>query len=152
MRIIDILWWALGFQRPAPAPAPTPPPAGNAILAEINRQRVGRGYAPLTEDSRLTADATAHSRWMAATGNLTHTGADGTPPERLAAVGYGWSDYGENVAAGQTTAAECVGDWMQSTGHRANVLGPFTEGGAAVAVAADGQAYWTFVGATPVSA
>ena len=48
----------------------------------------------------------------------------GTPEEMLNRFGVKWRAYGENIAAGQTTAEEVMRVWMNSTGHRANILDP----------------------------
>lgn len=55
----------------------------------------------------------------------------------------------ENVAAGQRSPAEVVGDWMTSAGHRANILGPYTAIGVGVATASGGTAYWCADFASP---
>jgi uncharacterized protein YkwD len=44
------------------------------------------------------------------------------PEDRLAAAGYAWSSYAENIAMGQTSAAAAMDSWMRSSGHRANIL------------------------------
>jgi uncharacterized protein YkwD len=70
---------------------------------------------------------------------LAHTGSNGSDPvTRIAATGYkgGWIDLGngqlrtissENAAAGQKTPAEVVNAWMNSPGHRAAILDPYTK-------------------------
>jgi len=72
------------------------------------------------------------------------------PADRLAAVGYRWQAYAENVAYGQGSPAAALDAWMRSSGHRANILNPgLTEIGAAVAIGPDGRPYWVQVFGNP---
>ena len=67
---------------------------------------------------------------------------------RLDRVGYAWRTYGENVAWNQQTPAAVMDAWMNSSGHRANILNcSFTEIG--VGVASSNGPYWTQVFARP---
>jgi hypothetical protein len=66
-----------------------------------------------------------------------------SPPDRLAAAGYNWQAYGENLAFGQRDAARAVADWMASEGHRANIVNTtFTEIGAAYKTDGNGFPYY----------
>ena len=78
--------------------------------------------------------------------NLSHTGSDGSDPgERLNAVGYEWSTYGENVASGYSTEKDVVEGWLDSPGHCENIMnGNVTEMGVATS-----SSYWTQVFAKP---
>ena len=69
--------------------------------------------------------------------------------DRLARVGFSWRAAAENVASGQTTAGSVMAAWMNSPGHRSNILSTNTRIGVGFAVAADGRRYWTQVFATP---
>ena len=67
-------------------------------------------------------------------------------------MGYAWQAWGENLAAGQPTAADAVSTWMSSSGHRANILSTtFTELGGGYSTDAHGRAYYVQVFATPKS-
>lgn len=96
------------------------------VLELVNKERAANKLPPL----RLHPQLQAASHWMAqdmATNDyLDHTDHEGRELEgRLAAFEY--KDYqaiGENVAAGQATAAEVMVGWMQSPGHRSNILSP----------------------------
>ena len=56
---------------------------------------------------------------------FSHTGIDGsTMTQRIGVAGYQFSSAAENIAAGYTTPEEVVGGWMNSPGHRANILNP----------------------------
>ena len=82
---------------------------------------------------------------------MSHTGSDGSNPgDRIARAGYRFSAWAENVAMGYPDAASVMDGWMNSPGHRANILsGNVTEIGVGLAYAADGAPYWTMVLARP---
>lgn len=74
-----------------------------------------------------------------------------TPKDRLAAVNYVWEAYGENVAMGQRSGREVVAAWMNSAGHRANILNPrYTELGVGYATDEAGRPYYAEVFGRPV--
>jgi uncharacterized protein YkwD len=122
-----------------------------AMLQAHNRERASEGKPPLTLDPLLTEAAAAHSRDMAAREQMSHQGSDGSDSsERIRRAGYHYLREGENVAAGQTSVAELISGWMDSPGHRANILGDFTQMGAARAKGKDGWFYWTVCFGTPL--
>ncbi|CAM5343878.1 RNA polymerase sigma factor OS=Streptomyces glaucescens OX=1907 GN=SGLAU_30880 PE=3 SV=1 [Streptomyces glaucescens] len=89
----------------------------------MNEERAAAGCAPLTEDPQLNQAAQGHSEDMAARGFFDHTNPDGADPgRRTTAAGYAWSTYGENIARGQQTPEAVMESWMNSPGHRANIL------------------------------
>ncbi|MFD0804309.1 CAP domain-containing protein, partial [Streptomonospora algeriensis] len=92
------------------------------VVALANEERAEAGCGPLRTDPRLTAASKAHSRDMAERDYMAHESPEGEGPAELAQVaGYdAWS--GENVAAGYTSAAEVMEGWMNSPGHRRNIL------------------------------
>ncbi|MEU0335314.1 CAP domain-containing protein [Streptomyces sp. NPDC006193] len=112
----------------APASAPVTVSEETAAEAEVlrlvNEERAKAGLRPLAANSSLTRLAEAFSDDMAARGFFDHTDPDGrTPWDRAAAAGV--TDLGgENIARGQATAAAVVAAWMDSPGHRANILNP----------------------------
>ncbi|MFF7340138.1 sigma-70 family RNA polymerase sigma factor [Streptomyces sp. NPDC008163] len=110
--------------RPAPAqPAPSPPSDAEQVLALVNTERAKEGCTPVTGNDELTTAAQRHSEDMAAHDYFSHTSQDGSGPgERITAAGYRWSTYGENIAKGQRTPADVMNSWMNSPGHRANIL------------------------------
>src|SRR5262249_18310563 len=117
------------------------------VLTLVNQQRAANGLAPLTRNSALDSAASQHSSDMAASKTLSHTGSDGSSPgQRINAAGYYWYTYGENVAAGQSSAQAVMDAWMSSSGHRANILSPdFKDIGIAVVYRAGSTYgyYWT---------
>ncbi|MFI8930936.1 sigma-70 family RNA polymerase sigma factor [Streptomyces sp. NPDC053474] len=143
--------------RPAPsqkaAPRPTtrkpapPAPSGSKaqqVLSLVNAERAKAGCGPLTHNSKLTTAAQRHSADMRSRNYFDHTSPDGTDPgQRITAAGYKWSTYGENIARGQQTAASVMDAWMNSEGHRANILNcSFKELGTGVEEG-EGGPWWT---------
>ncbi|CAL9348579.1 sigma-70 family RNA polymerase sigma factor [Streptomyces sp. enrichment culture] len=114
--------------RPTPPPAAPEPqaPAGTfaaQVLELVNAERAKAGCSPVRQNSTLDVAAQRHSDDMAARGFFDHTNPDGEDPgDRITAAGYRWSTYAENIARGQQTAAEVMQSWMNSPGHRANIL------------------------------
>ncbi|MER6565507.1 sigma-70 family RNA polymerase sigma factor [Streptomyces sp. NPDC001093] len=135
---------------PAAAPASTAPSSPDPtdtvgqVVALVNKQRAGVGCGPLTEDPQLQKAAQGHSDDMAARHFFDHTNPDGADPgQRITAAGYRWSTYGENIAQGQQTAAAVMDSWMNSPGHRANILNcSFKDIGVGVHKGAGGP-WWT---------
>lgn len=127
------------------APVPAVDISAGTVIALTNQARAEAGVAPVVEDARLDAAAGAHSAEQAARATMTHTGANGSNPgQRMTAAGYKWRTWGENVAAGQTSAAQVVQAWLDSPGHRTNMLNPaFTSIGVSVAASSNGTLYWT---------
>jgi uncharacterized protein YkwD len=117
------------------------------IVTSANQYRAQSGVGAVSVDQRLTNAAQSHANDMATRAVMTHTGAGGTNAGvRINAAGYGWTTYAENVAAGQTTPAEVMSAWMNSPGHRANILnGSMVNIGVAAAVGANGVTYWAMV-------
>ncbi|MFJ8808605.1 CAP domain-containing protein [Streptomyces sp. NPDC102490] len=114
------------------------------VLALVNEERAAAGCAPVTANDRLTRAADDYSDVMASSGVMSHTGPDGsTMASRVEAAGYQWSTLGENIARGQADAAAVMDSWMNSPGHRANILNcSFKELGVGVHFG-DGGPWWT---------
>jgi uncharacterized protein YkwD len=144
----------------APSPAPSTPSAPSATESErviqlTNAERAAAGVPALAMDGRLMVAAQLHANQMAQLQRMEHDLPDGpypTPADRLAAAGYAWRTYGENIAFNYRSPDEVMRGWMGSSGHRANILsGAFTQIGAAVARDAQGRPYWVQVFAAPRS-
>lgn len=114
------------------------------VLALVNEERSAAGCSPVTANDRLTRAADDYSDVMADSGVMSHTGPDGsTMASRVEAAGYQWSTLGENIARGQADAASVMDSWMNSPGHRANILNcSFKELGVGVHFG-DGGPWWT---------
>ncbi|WP_222930803.1 CAP domain-containing protein [Allochromatium palmeri] len=88
-----------------------------------NNERQMNGLHRLAWNDLLLASARGHSIDMATNGYFSHTGLDGRDSsDRISDAGYSWNYAAENIAAGQTTPIEVVDAWMNSPGHRANIL------------------------------
>lgn len=113
-------------QQPPPSPPQQPGSPDPAQAAEVvrlvNQFRDDMGCDPLKVDSRLTKAAQEHSTDMAQHNYFDHTSQDGrTFDQRIRTAGY-QSPAAENIAKGQTSAQEVMRSWMQSDGHRRNIL------------------------------
>lgn len=126
------------------------------ILARINALRTQNGLPPLDLNSQLATSAQRHSDDMAATGNVDHTGSDGSSIEsRIRATGYGhWRGFGiwgENIYGGQTATVDVAWKfWINSQVHRTNLLNPrYREVGIGVGQSDKGTYYTLNFGAQP---
>ncbi|HVK13817.1 MAG TPA: CAP domain-containing protein [Gemmataceae bacterium] len=120
------------------------------VLDATNAERKAEGLPPLKPNPKLFAAARAHSENMAKQSKLDHVLDEKTPADRVKAAGYAFRMVGENVEHNAPTPAEAVKDWMNSPGHKANILNKdFTEIGIAVARNDKGEPYWTQVFARP---
>ncbi|MET9573972.1 CAP domain-containing protein [Streptomyces massasporeus] len=116
-----------------------------AVIDLTNRERTRHGLPPLSADPLLTTAAQAHSADMVARAFYAHTAPDGGQPwDRAAAAGSTRRSIGENIACGQRSPADVVEGWMNSPGHRANILKPgFTHIGVGFAGGGRAGMYWT---------
>src|SRR5215831_12543445 len=97
------------------------------MLEKTNAQRARYGLPPLRAVRRLIQTARSHAAWMTNNRTLQHTN----------------QAVGENIAMGQHTTDEAVHDWMNSPGHRANILSSsYTQTGVAAYRTPDGTIYW----------
>ncbi len=98
-------------------------PEAQAVVDLVNAERASAGCDPLQVNVKLVTAAQGHSEDMAFNDFFSHTGSNGSSPgQRVAAQGYSYSYLAENIAAGYGTAAAAVNGWMNSEGHRANIL------------------------------
>ena len=127
------------------------------VVTLTNQERIQNGLSPLNFNIQLSAAAQTHSQNMALQDFFSHTGADGSSfGDRIRATGYNYSRGAENIAAGYATPENVVTGWMNSTGHRANILnGDLREIGIGYYFLADDTGsenwnrYWTQVFGTP---
>lgn len=154
-----------------PAPPTTPPAPGGTLtaantcnlpnfqadlMALINEARAssrtcgGTMYpavAAVAWNNQLFDAAVGHSADMATQNYFSHTSLDGrSVGQRISAAGYSWTAYGENIAAGQSSASSVMAGWMASAGHCSNIMNSnFT--GVAVACVSNSSStynrYWT---------
>jgi len=97
------------------------------VIEQTNAERARYGLRPLKIDKWLVTSARRHAAWMTNSRNLQHTN----------------QPVAENIAMGQSCCQEVVRDWMNSPGHRANILnGSYKRIGAAAYRTPDGTTYW----------
>jgi len=97
------------------------------IVSYTNQERVRFGLQPLTVDKDLMETAREHAAWMTSTQNMVHTNRP----------------VAENIAMGQPHSSDVVQAWMNSSGHRANILNPgHTRIGVAAYRTAAGTIFW----------
>jgi uncharacterized protein YkwD len=98
-----------------------------AIIADTNAQRARYGLPALATDSWLQSQARNHTAWMTNYRSMVHTSAP----------------VAENIGMGQRSADEITNTWMNSSGHRANMLNPgYHRIGACAYTATDGTIFW----------
>jgi uncharacterized protein YkwD len=122
-----------------------------AVLALVNAERAKVGCGALTIDARLTAAAHGHSADMAARNYFAHDTPEGVGmAQRVTQAGYKWSAVAENIAMGYPDASSVMTGWMNSTGHRTNILNcVYRDIGIGVVANAKGSKYWTQDFGTP---
>ncbi|NLK74862.1 MAG: hypothetical protein GX288_06175 [Clostridiales bacterium] len=111
----------------------------------VNQERAKAGLSALTSNSTLTA--AANKRAEETVQLFSHTRPNGTSFSTvLGEFGIQYRTAGENIAYGQRTPQEVVTGWMNSPGHRANILnGNFGKIGIGVYQSSNGTIYWTQV-------
>lgn len=140
-------------EEPDRPPGATPAASGpeREVVDATNVERSRRGLAALSVDARLDVAAQQHSADMVRRGFFAHQNPDGAQVwDRALAAGYPYRKVAENIAAGQRDAAEVVHGWMNSPGHRANILdGELTQIGVGLAPGGPYGTTWTQVFGTP---
>ncbi len=129
------------------APAVTRAAEAGDARSLLNAQRARKGLAPVTRSQKLTAAAAGHASNMATRGYFSHTSPNGrSVGDRVDRQGYNYCVVNENLSYGRKNLANVINAWMNSPGHRRNILNPkVTEFG--VAQAPGG--YWVLVMARP---
>jgi uncharacterized protein YkwD len=122
-------WGISLFQAPqaAPVQAPDLHPIEARVIERTNSHRAHHGLPPLSVDPILVRSARRHAAWMTNSRSMTHTS----------------QAVGENIAMGQHSSGEVLTAWMNSSGHRANILNPgYTRIGVAAYTTPEGTIYW----------
>ncbi len=95
------------------------------IVRLVNQERAKQGLKPLTENWQMSRVARIKSQDMIDNNYFSHNSpVYGTPFKMLSNYGITYSEAAENIANGQKSAQEVVNSWMNSSGHRANILNP----------------------------
>jgi uncharacterized protein YkwD len=140
----------LGLAAPAPAESLVGVLTESAIVRQTNLARQRAGVAPLRFNPLLNQVARAYAMRMAREDRMSHTLGGQDAAARLTAAGYHFRAWGENITWNYHDATAVMQGWMNSPGHRKNILDPtFTEIGVGVAYNARGQPYYCQVFARP---
>lgn len=143
---------------PTPAPTPTPKPSyqlnafEHKVVDLVNIERQKAGLKPLAVDLTLSNMARGKARDMAVNKYFSHTSPIyGSPFDMMKKWGITYRAAGENIASGYTTPEAVVAGWMNSPGHKANILSDkYTHIGVGYFYTANGSYhhYWTqeFIG------
>ena len=129
------------------------------VVNLVNDERVAAGCSPLNISQQLTTAALGHSTDMALNDFFSHTGSNGSSPwERITDTGYSFLLAAENIAGGYSTPEAAVTAWMNSPGHRDNILNCALEDTGVGYYFLDNDTgntnfrhYWTQVFATPAT-
>lgn len=113
------------------------------ILELVNEERAKAGVNPLEFDSRLDRAANLHNDEMVRADIMEHrVSGEAELGDRVRATGYNPSAWAENVAAGSETPEQVMNGWMNSPGHRSNILSPrYTDIGIGYEEAPDNRPY-----------
>lgn len=129
--------------RPRPVSGPRVSQGTTELVAAMNRERASRGLTPLRLNESLSLAAQDRIADMFDQRYFAHVAPDGTQPfVWVSRRGYRYRAVGENLAVGYPNADRVVRGWMDSPGHRANILQRnFDEIGIAVANGAPLRGY-----------
>lgn len=121
------------------------------VIRLVNVERSKNGLAPLKANAELSKVATVKAQDMIDKNYFSHTSPTyGSPFDMMKKFGINYTAAGENIAYGQKTPAEVMNGWMNSSGHRANILNSnFIEIGVGVAKDKNGTPYWVQMFITP---
>jgi len=124
----------------------------NALLDAHNKERQRNRKSSLSLSKIMCTVAQSHANWMARKGSLSHTGENqSTPFSRLRSAGYAFRAAGENIASGYATVDAVMKAWMNSAGHRNNILSSlYSQAGFGIAKAGP-RLYWCTLLAMPVA-
>ncbi|MCY1136598.1 CAP domain-containing protein [Actinoplanes sp. Pm04-4] len=140
-----------------PTTQPPAPEGGSSdtvteVIRLVNAERSKAGCGALTGDARLHRSAKKHSDRQAAQETMSHQlPGEASMGDRVSAEGYRWGGVAENVAAGYQTPAAVMEGWMNSAGHKANILNcGYKNIGVGVTKSGKGTRYWTQNFASPL--
>jgi uncharacterized YkwD family protein len=117
------------------------------VVELVNIERQKAGLQALTLDSEISNVARTKAKDMAVNNYFAHQSPTyGSAGDMLIKFGIRWSAWGENLASGQKTPESVVAAWMNSEGHRANIMSPdFSRIGVGYVTNSSGTPYWTQV-------
>lgn len=114
------------------------------VVSLVNKERSAEGLSSLSSDAQLAKLAQLKAEDMAKLGYFSHTSPTyGSAFDMMKTYGVSYKTAGENIAKGQKTAESVMEGWMNSSGHRANILkSDYTKIGVGYAKSAGGITYW----------
>lgn len=117
---------------------------GAQVVSLVNEERADQGLSNLARDAQLTRLAQLKAEDMAANKYFSHTSPTyGTAFDMMKNYGVSYITAGENIAMGQKTPEAVMEGWMNSPGHRANILNSaYTGIGVGYAESSEGATYW----------
>lgn len=122
----------------------------NEVITIVNNERSKNGLKPLSHNWQLSRVARYKSKDMIEKNYFSHVSpVYGSPSNMMKNFGISFRASGENIAYGQRTPKEVMETWMNSSGHRQNILSSnYSQIGVGVTIAPNGQIYWTqmFIG------
>ncbi|CAM3686390.1 CAP domain-containing protein [Alicyclobacillus pomorum] len=123
----NFIWVGEKIQIPTPSTSSTHTSTSQQYAAEVaalvNQERVHAGLKPLSVDGKLCSLAMQKAADMYQHHYFSHTSPTyGSPFDMMQKEGISFTYAGENIAEGQTTPQQVMNDWMNSPGHRANIL------------------------------
>ena len=140
---------------PTTAPAPVKPtttaPAANSlgayenqVVTLVNQERAKAGLAPLKINTKLAGVAERKAEDLRDKNYFAHNSPTyGSPFDMMKQFGITYTSAGENIAKGQKTPAEVMNGWMNSPGHKANIMNAnYTEIGVGYVTDSNGTTYW----------
>lgn len=115
-----------------------------AVLKLVNVERGKQGLKPLTLNTKLNKVAEDKAKDMRDNNYFSHDSRKyGSPFDMMRSYGINFSTAGENIAAGQRTAEQVMESWMNSSGHRANILNKnYSQLGVGFCVGGSYDTYW----------
>ena len=126
-------------------------PIEEEVIRLVNEERKKAGLSPLTKNWEVSRVARIKSQDMIENNYFAHNSpVYGTPFQMLKSFGISYRYAGENIAKGQTSSQAVMNAWMNSSGHKANILNKnYTQIGVGLAKSQNGTYYWTQMFLTP---
>lgn len=116
------------------------------MIRLVNAERTRRGLPAFVAHDQVATAARAHAADMAAMKSMQHDGSDGSDGgDRLTRAGFDWWTWAENIGAGFYDPSVLFEAWMNSPGHRANILSDLRYIGVGAVASSDGVPYWALV-------
>ena len=135
----------------APVKPTTTAPAANSlgayenqVVTLVNQERAKAGLAPLKTNAKLAGVAERKAEDLRDKNYFAHNSPTyGSPFDMMKQFGITYTSAGENIAKGQKTPAEVMNGWMNSPGHKANIMNAnYTEIGVGYVTDSNGTTYW----------